>query len=1177
MKITYRILIINFAIVFLVIGSAAFAFYSIMYSVLTSQHSKYLLNSTNDFIYVYREAIDNTEEDFLYLLKNGINQTPPPQQLAEKNIDFILKANSSKLIIYKSYKEDVYIPDKIFSLEEFISYNPFAVIKTYKNKDSTSFYYGRIINSAALNEFSKKIGADLALVWNNTISQSSNESQNQKFLFLLNNAYKDLALKNNFEIFSQKDESTDILVTICKPYSTVKDPNNNFQFLVFTTLNEAADLRTSLKNILMIIGSSGILISLILTFLFTDKIRKQISELNKATEVIKTGNFQNKILIKSKDEIGALATAFNLMVTELEKNQKSKNEYSDFITMLNKNPSLMEISDAALGKIIDTCGFVVGGLYTVEEDDIKIASTFGIGKDQSFVESNYLKDVINKKELIELEFNENPPSIKTGAIKIELKYLTLVPIVYNTKVIAILELSGTEKPGNAVKNYLSNIQEQLAIGLTNAIALVQLEKLVIELKQLNEEYQKQNLQIRKQNDTLVELHKKLKEKAEELEFQKQKAEESTELKSQFLASMSHELRTPMNSILGLTELMLEESNLRGKNRERIEVVLRSGKRLMNLINDILDLSKIEAGKMELHMENMLLDDLIKEVEHSISPLFRNKKIDFRVIRDTDTSIIINTDRGKVTQVLINLLGNAIKFTESGYVELKISSVENKVLIFIVTDSGIGISENDQKIIFDEFRQVDGTITKKYSGAGLGLTICKKISDLLQGSIGVSSKLSIGSSFTFSIPLHFIEKIERERDSELNVDGLIENRRTTILVIDDNPVSRNILGPYLISRNYKVVYAENGEQGINEAFKWQPLLIILNCSLTQKNGLEILKELKSNSATIDIPIILISMLGDENIGYDLGVFEYLVRPFNSEFLFSTITKLENISKKIIRKLTIVNNDDLEFKNFKNLFKDKDIRIDYIKESDLAFSRILETQPDLILIDLIMPKIDGVTLTNKLKTNKETRHIPIILCIAKDITESENDVINTIIEKISVKTKGQLLDILKIVRDKITSYEFYFISEKKMRWDEGVTLSKENFQIEKIKYNYIGQVLVVDDDPDTLFTINEILESCNCKTYLVKGGKECLNMLEQVTPDIILLDIMMPDMDGFQTINKIKMHPKLAQIPVFAVTAKAMLEDKEVILRNGFDDYITKPINAGILSMKIKKIFMNLKLS
>src|ERR1035437_1113170 len=348
-------------------------------------------------------------------------------------------------------------------------------------------------------------------------------------------------------------------------------------------------------------------------------------------------------------------------------------------------------------------------------------------------------------------------------------------------------------------------------------------------------------------------------------------------------------------------------------------------------------------------------------------------------------------------------------------------------------------------------------------------------------------------------------------------------------------------------------------------------------LTQKNGWGILEELKNNSATIDIPIILVSMLGDKNIGYDLGAFEYIMKPLNYNMLFTTITKLENIAKKRIKKITIVNDDDLEFENFKKEFKNEDIRIDYIKESELAFSRILETQPDLIIIDLIMPKVDGVTLTNKLKTNRETKHIPIIISSAKEITEAEKDVLNNIVERITVKTKGHPLDILKIVRDRITTHEFYLASENNLGGNEGAPEGKEKLIIGENNHNYLGKVLVVDDDPDTLFTINEILESCNCKTYLVKGGKECLNMLEQVIPDIILLDIMMPEMDGFQTIKKIKMHPKWAHVPVFAVTAKAMLEDKEVILHNGFDDYIPKPINSGILSMKIKKVLMNLNLS
>ena len=1178
MKITYRILVINFAIVFLVLGSAAFAFYSIMYSVLTSQHSKYLLNSTNDFIYAYRQSIDNTDEDFLYIIKNGIKQKFSVPQLFEKNIDFILQTNSSKTIINKSCKDNVYVPDKTFTLDDFIGFNPYAIIKSYKNQDGTFYYYGRIIDSQTLNDFSKRVGADIALVWNNTIPQLSNESQNLQYLFALNTAFKDLVTKNNFRVFSQKAEDTDILVTICKPTSNIEELNNNISFLVFTTLNEAADLRSSLKEIMLIIGFSGILISLILTFLFTDRIRKQISDLSTATEVIKTGNFQNKIVVKSKDELGELANAFNLMVTELEKNQKSKNEYSEFMTMLNQNPSLKEISDAALGKIINTCGFIIGALYVIEDDNIKMAGSFGIAKDHTPANYDFFDSVIRKREVLELKFDETPPLITTGSVKIELRYLYLVPIIFNSKVIAILELSGTDKPGNEAKEYIGSIQEQLAIGLTNAIAFVQLEKLVTELKQLNEDYQRQNVQIRKQNEALVDLHKKLKEKAEELEIQKEKAVESTKLKSQFLASMSHELRTPMNSILGLTELILEEDIIKGKNRERIEVVLKSARRLMNLINDILDLSKIEAGKMEIHNENVLLEDLIREVEYSISPLLTNKKIDFRVFRDTDTSIILNTDRGKVTQVLINLLGNAVKFTDAGSIEMEVVSTDNKKLTFKIIDSGIGISDADQKVIFDEFRQVDGSITKKYSGTGLGLTICKKIADLLQGSISVYSQKGKGSTFVFSIPLNYVEKSEavgKNPVQTVNPIMPVQNDKNPILVIEDDDEVRFTIGQYLTARGYDVIFASDSTGGVEEAKKHQPVMIVLDVMIPGKDGWNILKELKKCDSTKDIPVIIISILGDKTLGYSLGAFEYIIKPFNPKQLSSALSNIESVSKKRIEKIVLVDNDETEFENLKKEFPDKYVTINFIQDGSLAYNSIIETQPDLVIINLIMTKVDGITLSYKLKSNKETKHIPIIISLANEITDKEKIALNEIVEKITVKSKGHPLDVLKVVRDRIKMSEFYSTSEKNaIEIDEAGT-SVDNFK--RMAKKFIGEVLVVDDDPDTLFTINEILESCNCKTYLVKGGKECLAILEKVTPNLILLDIMMPEMDGFQTINNIKLHPRWANIPVFAVTAKAMLDDKEVILKNGFDDYIPKPINSSILSFKIKKALSNHKKS
>ncbi|MHB8579306.1 MAG: response regulator [Ignavibacteriaceae bacterium] len=1178
MKISYRLLIINFAIVAVILGSSALAFYSIVYNVLSSQQSKYLLNSANDFIYAYRTQLQDIDSDFLYLVNNNFKNT----YNNSPNVDFILESNadSPDLTFIKILNDGVQIPANTFSLNDFLTKNPFTLVRKYKANDGKIYYYGKIISVDFLNNIAKKINAEVALVLNGNPAEVSNESLNQKYSYVLANASKSLAGKNNFDIYSNGSRSSDILATIYKPDLDFKF-NKSFQFLIFNTLSEAADLRSNIRSFLIIIGLTGILLSLILTLLFTDKMRKQITQLSKATEVTKEGNFQNKIILHSKDELGKLGAAFNTMIEQLQKNEKVKNEYSEFITLINQNPTLKEISEAALQKIIKTCGFTIGGLYAVEDGKISLVSSYGLGKEITFDEkSNFFNVIIKSHEPFEIfSSKENLPVVSAGAIKIEIKYLLLNPVIYNGKVIAILELGSVDKPGDEAKEYLSNIQEQLAIGLTNAFAFVQLENFVVELKKLNEDYQKQNIQVRKQNETLIELHQKLKEKADELEIQKGKAEEATELKSHFLASMSHELRTPMNSILGLTELILEDNTIKNKNRERIEVVLKSGRRLMGLINDILDLSKIEAGKMEVHNEDVFLEELIEEIENQIALLANQKGIAFRIAKNINTKVVINTDRGKVVQVLINLLGNAVKFTDTGFVELRISSLENKSLKFDVIDTGIGMSSEDQKIIFEEFRQIDGTTTRKYNGTGLGLAICKKIANLMTGTVSVESEPGNGSIFSFIIPLNII-KLRNDGDSpKVNVQTLIKNRKNPILVIDDDPEVRYTIGQYLISKGYEVVYAEDGKAGVEQAKKIQPFAITLDIMMPDKDGWTVLKELKQNPTTKDIPVILISIIGDKNLGYGLGAYEYFVKPITADALISAFNKLESLAKRKIEKIVVVDDDELEFEKFKAAFKNDKVRIDFIQDSQIAFSKILETQPDLVILDLMMPNVDGITLSYKLKSNRETKHIPIIISTAKDLTEEERNSLNNIVEQITVKSNGHPLDVLKVVRDRIRLQEtesLPLLSTNRSRAEIALE-EKIDFVDEDENHINRGNVLVVDDDPDTLFTISEIVRACDCKAFTAKNGIECLKALEMKLPDLILLDIMMPEMDGFQTISRIRQNKKWKHIPIFAVTAKAMLEDKEVIMRHGFDDFIPKPVNAGVMAFKIEKLFSHKMIS
>jgi two-component system chemotaxis sensor kinase CheA len=915
MKISFRILLINFLIVVIILASSYFFFYTITYDVLTSFQTRNLRQSTNSFTYVYRSLQNNTEDDFFSLYNRGVESLFTNQKLQTKNVDFILELKNTNDNNISRYlvKPNVYLPKTELTLREFFNFNPSVVLMSFTNPDGTHFIYGRIMSDDILDEIAHRINSDVALIWDGNPISMSNHSTNLKYSYVLTQAVDDLKNKGNFELFLKGTESNDILATICEPVSINKQ--ENLSFIIFSNFSEAGDLRNTVKGVFLIIGLVGILLSLIFTFLFTGRLRKQITELGEATETTYSGDFKHKITIKSKDEIGKLGIAFNRMLDELEKKEKAKNDYAEFITLINQNPTLKEISDEALKKIIDKGDFLVGGLYDIDEK-ITLISSYGVT--EKFQHNNefsdFIKKVLETKQSLEI-FNENNlPVVSAGLVDIKIKYLLFLPIIYNNKPVALLELGSLNKPTEEILDYLQKIKDQLAVGVTNAKALTQLENLVNELKKLNEDYQKQNEQIKEQNETLLYLHDELRIQAGELEKQKLRAEELTEVKSRFLANMSHELRTPMNSILGLTELMLEKTEISQRNKERLAVVLNSGKRLMNLINDILDLSKIEAGKVEMRYEEVILDELLSEVSNGIAPLANDKGVSFRVVKSIDTRMVINTDRGKVVQVLVNLLGNAVKFTDQGEVTLK-TSVENSMLTFDVIDTGIGIGEEELKIIFEEFRQFTGPNNKKRGGTGLGLAISKKLAEILGGNLSVKSKLNKGSTFTFSIPLKQVEIFPSASQEASNVSDMIKS------------------------------------------------------------------------------------------------------------------------------------------------------------------------------------------------------------------EAE----------------------------------------------------EQEFQEEKVSplKNFAAEVLIVDDDPDTLFTLDELVQASNCKTILAKGGKECLDILERKIPDLILLDIIMPEMDGFQVLKQIKRNSKWTDIPVFAVTAKAMKEDNEIILKHGFSDYIPKPVNPSIVSHKIQKIITQLK--
>nr|MCU0345239.1 response regulator [Ignavibacterium sp.] len=329
---------------------------------------------------------------------------------------------------------------------------------------------------------------------------------------------------------------------------------------------------------------------------------------------------------------------------------------------------------------------------------------------------------------------------------------------------------------------------------------------------------------------------------------------------------------------------------------------------------------------------------------------------------------------------------------------------------------------------EEFRQIDGTTTKKYNGTGLGLAISKKILDLIGGNIWVESVEGKGSVFSFTIPIKYQQDRIKQAASSINPELLRKNARNPVLIIDDDQEVRYTIGQYLISNGYETIFAEDGETAIKLAIEKQPFAITLDLLLPNRDGWSILKELKENPKTKGIPVILVSIIGDKNLGFGLGAFEYFVKPISAEKLISAFKKLESIANKQIQKIVIVDDDEFEFEKFKKEFKDEKLSIEYIRDSEFAFNKIAEVQPDLIILDLLMPKIDGITLTNKLKSNSKTQNIPIIISTAKHLADEEQQFLANIAEDIIIKSSGDSSDVLKAVRDRLRLHEIDSLTPK-----------------------------------------------------------------------------------------------------------------------------------------------------
>lgn len=1158
MKLNVKLISFAFVVLALTSSVSAIIYYSLTNRLFERYQSQFILNSANDFTFVFETSLQQAEYDFRRIV-NRLNKEKNIN-IDSTNLDFIFTLEGDSLINLNGFikNKNVNLNIGSRSVKKFFDDNP-NVILNFKRIGDEIFYYGKILDYNYLNKFAEKIRADVALIVNNELYEISNPDKNQRFIPIINKSIQNLKYKSNFETFSDQYENSDFMAVLYTPRQ-VLTPGGKVNFIIFSSFNEAANFREVLRNVIFLIVISGATLTFIFVLVFTYKFRKQISLLSKATEITSEGNLDHRVPIITKDEIGKLGDAFNRMLDVIQKKEEIEKQYTEFIKLINQNPTLKEVSEAALTKIANATGCSFALLYIVEKDSLRAVSSYGIKKGSSFPLEIY-SNVISKKEHVEFYFKEDFPEIKTGLVSVKIKYLLIYPILYNKEVIAIIELASESIPQNDVKNYLNNIQEHLAIGIVNAITLEQLESYVSELKRLNEEYQKQNKQISEQNEQLIELHRQLKEKAEELEEQRARAVELTKVKSQFLASMSHELKTPLISILGLTELLLKEAYINPKWNEKLSIVYRNGKKLLRLITNILEFSRLESGKIEVKKEKFLLDELLEELKENIESTSEEKKLKFIIKVPERKSILLDTDRNKLEHILSNLLMNAVKFTERGEIKLIVELQKNNSIRFIVEDTGTGISKEHREQIFSEFTQIDTKTSSKFGGVGLGLAICRRFVEMLGSSLELVSEVNKGTKFSFELKDAVAEV--KESDSLKVNEDLFEQKVNTAIVAGSSENSNKLIEDYLINYKYNVAKCESTKQ-VMELIKEKKFNVIaVNSKIRDGSSWQLISDIKKRAQ--DTALIIFNVIENEKVGWAPNIFDYLLKPVKQSDLQNLIMHIEQFSKVKLEKIIYAGTDKTEF----DIVKEKipsNIAVEYRNTLESAMSLIDYNQPQLYLIDVESFKSDALLFSSVIRQSRFTKNIHLVFIMPQTFSETDSNDLSKTFDAITLREKNHPLDILKFIKDRLQIDD----SEANRRLNLMVEYSPRKKETVALNYNsFKPTVLIVDDDEDTLFTIGEFVKELDCNTIFAHNGMECLLTLNYVLPDLILLDIMMPTMDGFETIKNIRSSSRTANIPVIALTAYAMLENKEVIEKNGFNGLVTKPIDSSTLAEQIKK--------
>ncbi len=1011
--------------------------------------------------------------------------------------------------------------------------------------------------------------------------------------------------------------------------------------------------KLSSEKIVSVIIYSGLtggstLAMFILCFMIARSITGPISVLSKAAKRVAEGQLDHEIAIKSKGEIGELTDSFNDMLSNLrltmEKNDAHnwlKTGQMEMSVRLRGEQDIEALGRNIIGYLAEYLNAQAGILYMSDGDKRlnQIGSYAYVHRENASSEFRFGEGLVGqaameKKHILVTNCPDDYININSGIVDAAPKNILIFPLILNDTVKGVVELGSFHDFYDTHLNFLEQVAESIAIALDSVVSRSRTKDLLEQTQQQAEELQAREESLRQSNEELEENARALKESEsrlqaqqeelrqinEELEEQKEDVERKnrdlkearkiieerarnlelgSKYKSEFLSNMSHELRTPLNSILLLSKLLADnkDGHLSEDHVESAQSIHSSGSELLQLINEILDISKVEAGKMDINIDDMDLHDFSAAMKRNFKPVTTEKNLYMEVNIADDLPKCIHTDKQRVEQIVKNFLSNAFKFTSEGGVTLLISRPDGqsysktqlhkkgvdgtKAVIFSVSDTGIGIPEEKQDLIFEAFHQADGTTSRQYGGTGLGLSISRELALLLGGEIRVESIHGEGSTFTLYLPETSDSEIKPKKPetgdlkqdthiptsptkiSQLEdaLESIEDDRKTispkdqSILIIEDDPSFLKIIRDLTREHGFKSLVAGTGETGLQFAEYYKPSGIILDVELPGISGMTVMARLKDNPETRHIPVHFISASDKKIDAIKMGAIDFATKPVSPEVIDQVFEKLNKVISKPVKDLLVVEDNVEHAKLISEIIGTEDVVTTIAPTANDAYNQVLSGKYDCIVLDISLPDMTGLELLSKIRNNEEIPQIPVIVYTGRELTNKEKKIVDESAEATIVKGEGshrRLLDETTLFLHRVET-NLPETQQKILR----MIHNKEEVLTGK-------KILVVDDDMRNVFSIKKVLEEKGIMILVGKNGKEGIACLND-NPDInlVLMDIMMPEMDGYEAIGEIRKQKKFKKLPIIALTAKAMKGDRSKCIEAGANDYLAKPFEIDRL--------------